>query len=622
MRRRPEPPRYFEARDLVYFRLVKAWCFDWIEGEIHELTGYGAQDFLRGDVVWLDVVHEQDKQAVQTALAKALETDRYYLAEHRIVHKSGIVRWVKMRGLVACDDDGNYLSIQGAINETTVQKKTEMSLEAEHQAFASMADSLDDGIYIISADYRIEFMNRALIEVFGNRVGEVCYRALFDRETVCPWSVMHTITEEGCGFQEYQLPRLGKIYQVRSFPIKRADGSMGKLGQLKDITKTRRLIYEVGEIQARNRAISDAANMANLGIFIVQDHEGMEARFRYTNEAFSRISGYSSEELLDMGAPDIIHADDLEEAMERYRRRQHGEIMNQVYEIKMLRKDGIAITAFFSVAPSSYEGNTATVGFVRDITERKRVEKSLWLSQRLASIGKLAAEIAHEMNNPLTSVLTFSKLVDTIIQQEPFPVHRLPELRQYISMLAAETKRCANISRNLLDFSREGNIEVKENDIHDILQKTLSILKHRAEMSQIHLATSFAERIPLISCDYKRVQQAFVNLFWNAVEAMHDGGVLSVATKFHEEQNAVEIDIRDTGAGIPEENLERIFEPFFTTKAEAKGVGLGLSVAYGIIRQHGGVIRVSSEVGKGSRFTVLIKVRPPALGEEGNQHVV
>jgi PAS domain S-box-containing protein len=617
-----EPHRCVEARDLVFFGLGGDWCFEWIQGEINELTGYDAEDFLSRRTSWLDLVDEQDKKAVESALATALETDRYFLAEQRIVSRNGEIKWTKMRGRVSCDENGEFLSIQGVLNDATAKKNMELTLDSEHQAFASMANSLDDGIYIISADYRIEFMNKALIELVGDRVGEVCYQAIFQRETVCPWSIMHNIAEETCGFQEYQLPRSGKTLQVRSFPIRRRDGSVGKLGQLKDMTKTRRLQSEVKEFEARHEAILDAADMANLGIFIIQDHEGMEARFRHTNEAFCRITGYGLEELLTKGAADLVHPDDVAAAMERYRRRQRGESMTDVYEIKLARKDGVPITAFFSVAPSVYEGRRATVGFVRDITERKRVEKSLWMSQRLASIGKLAAEIAHEINNPLTSVLTFCKLVDRIVHQEPFPAHRLPELRQFVSFLEAEAGRCTNISRNLLDFSRHGDIEIVEHDIHALLLKTLDVLRHRAEMSQISIVTAFGEGVPHVSCDYKRVQQAFINLFWNGIDAMPEGGVLSVATAFYEDRGVVEVDIKDTGVGIPEENLEMIFEPFFTTKAEAKGVGLGLSVAYGIIRQHGGGIRVSSKSGEGTRFTVMLKVHPPARGEKRHEQIV
>ena len=598
---------YFETIDLHYFRMTEEWHFDFVNGKIIDLIGYDVDDLISRKISWLDIVHPEDRQLMRDAVARAMESDKYYIAEPRVVKKDGSIRWVKIRGRVICSQQGNLLFLQGVLNDITTQKYTEMALESEHQVFEWVADSMENAMYIVSGDYQIKFMNKALIELVGDHQGEVCYQALFGRDSVCPWSVMDVIRQETCGFQEYHLPQLGKTFQVRSFPIKSRDGSIGKLGHWMDITKTRQLQSEMQEVEARRQAIEDAANMAEVGVFIIQDHGDMEGRFRHTNQAFCRITGYAQEELLNMRAVDVVHPDDRQAALERYRRRRSGEILSHVYEIKLVRKDGVAITALFSVAPSSYEGKPAIVGFVRDITERKKAQKSLLISQRLASIGKLAAEIAHEMNNPLTSVLTFAKLVERIVQQEPFPAERLPDLRQAVGYLHGEATRCANIARNLLDFSRQGDIEIKENDVHEILQKTLNIFRHRAQLHGIEIATNLAPDIPRLFCDFKRLQQAFVNIISNAIEAMPDGGRLTVATALDSQQNTVNIHISDTGLGIPKENLERIFEPFFTTKAEGKGVGLGLSVAYGTIRQHRGKIDVQSEVGHGTRFTIQLR---------------
>jgi signal transduction histidine kinase len=240
----------------------------------------------------------------------------------------------------------------------------------------------------------------------------------------------------------------------------------------------------------------------------------------------------------------------------------------------------------------------------------------MWRSQRLASIGRLAAEVAHEINNPLTSVLTFCKLATSILQQEPFPVHRVAELRDYISYLHSETERCATISRNLLDFSRQSQIEIRDNDIHEILDKTLTILRHRAGLDEIEIHTDYATELPPLSCDFKRLQQAFINILWNAIEAMPEGGVLTVSTNFDRQRNIIEVKISDTGAGISQEDVERIFEPFFTTKDEGKGVGLGLSVAYGIIRQHEGELHIQSKASEGAHFTIQFPAGPRTLSIE------
>ena len=604
---------YFDTRDLIYFKGYRDWSLDLYDRKIEDITGYKLENFLDRKVKWLDIVYEKDKEIARDAVRQALKTDKYYLAEYRIVKKSGDLSWIKIRGFITTDANGDFLSVQGVLNDITVEKYGQLAHELENDNF-EWANSLNDGIYVISEDHRIVFMNQTLIDLIGNHIGEVCYEALFQRDTPCPWSVMDQIEQEdGCCLQEYCFPKIEKFFQVRCIPIKLQDGSIGKLAHLKDVTETRKLELEVEEFAGRQRAIEDAANRAELGIFILQDHEGIEARFRYANNAFSRITGYESSDLLNKGLADLLHPENLQETMERYQLRQRGETLDQAYEIEMVRKDGMPITVYGSFALSSHEGKVATIGFLRDITERKKGEKALWRSQRLASIGRLAAEIAHEMNNPLTSVLTFCKLATGILQQEPFPEQRMSDLRNYISYLHSETERCANISRNLLDFSRQSEIEIRENDIHEILDKTLTILRHRAKLDEIKIHTDYAAELPFLSCDFKRLQQAFVNSLWNAIEAMPEGGTLTVTSNFDREKDRIEIQVSDTGVGIPEDDVERIFEPFFTSKADGKGVGLGLSVAYGIIRQHQGEIQIQSKVGEGTRFIVQLPSGPRTL---------
>ncbi len=607
---------YFDTRDLIYFKGYRDWSLDLYDRKIEDITGYKLEDFLDRKVKWLDIVYDKDKEIARDAVRQALKIDKYYLAEYRIVKKSGDLSWIKIRGFITTDANGDFLSVRGVLNDVTLEKYGQLTFESKGGGFA-WTNSLKDGLYIIAKDHRIVFMNQTLIDLVGDHIGEVCYEALFDRQTPCPWSIMDQVEEgDACFLQEYNLPKTRKVFQVRSIPIKLEDGSIGKLGHLKDITETRKLELEVEEFAGRQRAIEDAANRAELGIFILQDHEGIQARFRYANNAFSTITGFESIELLHKGWADLVHAKSRQEAMKRYQLRQRGESLDQAYEIVMVRKDGMPITVHGSFALSSHEGKVATIGFLRDITERKKGEKALWRSQRLASIGRLAAEIAHEMNNPLTSVLTFCKLANGILQQEPFPEQRLSDLRNYISYLHSETERCANISRNLLDFSRQSEIEIRENDIHEILDKTLTILRHRAGLDEIKIHTDYAAELPFLSCDFKRLQQAFVNILWNAIEAMPEGGTLTVTTNFDREKDRIEIQVRDTGLGIPEDDVERIFEPFFTSKADGKGVGLGLSVAYGIIRQHQGEIHINSTVGEGTRFSIQLPSGPNTLSLE------
>jgi len=607
---------YFDTRDIIYFEGYRDWSIHFFDRKIEDLTGYRLEDFQDKRIKWSDIIYQDDLDVAKNAVKQALKTDKYYLAEYRIVKKAGDLAWIKIRGYITCDSHGELLSVRGIVNDITIEKYGKLTSESLTDQL-SWASGLRDGIYVVSKDHEIIFMNKALIDVVGDQTGRVCYQAFFERDAPCSWSVMQRIEREDvCFVQEYHPPKTDRIFQVRSIPIKLHDGSTAKLGHLRDITETRKLEIEVQELAARRRAIEDGANKADLGIFILQEAQGKDARFRFVNEAFSRAIGYGADELLSKSLLELAHPDSVPAIMERLRLTQRGEILDQGMEIKLVRKDGVPIIGRGSFALSSHEGKVATIGFLRDITKKKMSERALWRSQRLASIGRLAAEIAHEINNPLTSVITFSKLLNSIMKQEPFPMHRLNELTTYVGHLQDEAERCANISRNLLDFSRQRKVDIRENDINSILEKTLTILNHRAGLDKIKISTNYSLDLPSVSCDFSQLQQAFINILWNAIEAMPQGGLLTVTTDLDPQQNTVEVGIIDTGAGIPEENLERIFEPFFTTKEEGKGVGLGLSVAYGVVRQHHGEIQIQSRVGEGTRVTVQLPAGPRALSIE------
>lgn len=610
---------YKDIRDLIVFVMDGDWRFLFIDDRIEAITGYAARNFLDGSLKLLDLVHEEDRRTLERALETSAHSDLYLAAEFRIIAGGGEMRWLRIRGPISTRDDGTVASIRGVINNVTQRKQAEAALERERQIFISVVDSLEDGIYILSDDHQIRFMNQALIDLLNDEAGGESYDSLEQRENLFPWLALTAARSESCGFEELHLPALGKTFHVRSFPIASRQGYMGKLGQLKDITKIRKLERKLKDAALRVRAIAKAANMARLGIFILEDDEKIEGRFRFANEAFCRITGFTRDELMNMSIAGLIYPDDLPATMDQYRRRLRGEVLDDEAELHMVRKDGMKIQVLFMGARTMHAGKVATVGFLRDITVRKELQKSLELSQRLASVGKLAAEIAHEINNPLTSILTFHDLVDKILDQQPFPAQRIAELREYVRYANSEAKRCAEISRNLLNFSRNHEISVKDHDIREILEKTLDILRHRAELNAVDIVTSHGEGIPWIVCDYQRIQQVFINLFWNALEAMPDGGVLTVATSLEpqdrsmgdrqeDDPGCVRITVSDTGMGIPPENLDRIFEPFFSTKSEKSGVGLGLSVAYGIVKRHQGDIRVQSAGGSGTRFTVTLPV--------------
>jgi two-component system NtrC family sensor kinase len=235
-------------------------------------------------------------------------------------------------------------------------------------------------------------------------------------------------------------------------------------------------------------------------------------------------------------------------------------------------------------------------------------------SDRLASLGQLAASVAHEINNPIAGVLTLSTLLQRIITDDGIPPHRIEEVKRYLSQVVNETGRVGRIVTDLLAFSRRSKPQRTNTNLNTIIRSTLSILDHKLKLMNVILDLRLAETLTPISCDAPQIQQVLINLIMNGAESMQSkgGGVLTLITRWNDEQQRVVLEVVDTGDGIPAEHLGKIFDPFFTTKEEGKGVGLGLAVVYGIIEAHKGDIEVTSTPGKGTMFIVSIPV-----GEQG-----
>ncbi|MEO0098541.1 MAG: cache domain-containing protein [candidate division WOR-3 bacterium] len=232
---------------------------------------------------------------------------------------------------------------------------------------------------------------------------------------------------------------------------------------------------------------------------------------------------------------------------------------------------------------------------------KEATSQQLMRSERLATLGQLAAGVAHEINNPIAGILTYIRLIQKKLAKMGNTGDG--EMKRYLAIMEKETARCGTIVRNLLDFARQSEPNLKPVDIHHVLDESLELLAHKLRLQNVEVEKHYGP-CPQITADFAQLQQTFMNIIINACEAMEKGGKLTITTQ--RKDNMVEIEFADTGKGIPPENLPRIFDPFFTTKP--KGTGLGLSVVYGIVSRHRGQINVKSEVNKGTIFTISLPV--------------
>jgi two-component system NtrC family sensor kinase len=238
--------------------------------------------------------------------------------------------------------------------------------------------------------------------------------------------------------------------------------------------------------------------------------------------------------------------------------------------------------------------------------ELERAYKHLAQAEKMVSLGKLAAVVAHEINNPLAGILTYTKLISRMAEKDFGGSPRMSEAKDMLHIIEGESRRCGNIVKNLLTFARQAPLSPQKNDLNAIVDRCLLLVNHQLELQSIDLVKEFATGLPAVYCDTNQVQQALLALLMNAIDAMPSGGRLQLTTSFDSSQRMGRVAITDEGPGISDEVLPHLFEPFFTTKEEGKGVGLGLAIAYGIVHQHGGNIEVASTPQKGTTFTVLL----------------
>ena len=245
----------------------------------------------------------------------------------------------------------------------------------------------------------------------------------------------------------------------------------------------------------------------------------------------------------------------------------------------------------------------------RRATALKNDLKKLVQEDRMISLGKLVASTVHEINNPIQGLLTFSHLMQEILKEGGPGPDDLKKFQGYLSIMSEELERCGDIVSGLLSFSRETVTEFKDVDINEILEQVITLTKHRMELQDIGLNTKFSPGPLMTRGNVNQLQQCFLNLIFNAIEAMPEGGQLSLESSPDSSHKDGLITIKDTGSGIDKKNLDHIFDPFFTTKETGEGTGLGLSIVYGVVKTHGGSIKVDSQEGEGASFSLSFPIR-------------
>ena len=242
---------------------------------------------------------------------------------------------------------------------------------------------------------------------------------------------------------------------------------------------------------------------------------------------------------------------------------------------------------------------------VREKTEElKRTQNELIHIEKMASLGKLSSSVAHEINNPLSGVLTYTKLVSRQLKEDELSPEEINNALKHLEMIESETKRCGNIVKGLLDFSRETSPKFEVTSLNMFLQETQVLMSHSFKVADIEFQTDFSASEDKIKCNPNQIKQACIAVLVNALEAVNAGGMVTFRSYNRKDSKMIHVEVSDDGVGIRPEDLDHIFEPFFSRKRDGSGSGLGLAVTYGIVQRHNGNIHVKSDIGKGTKFII------------------
>jgi len=471
-------------------------------------------------------------------------------------------------------------------------------------------EALDREILIIAPDLRIRSANRTAISAWGSQVvGKPCYQVLYSRQSPCdncPLTDTQKATEPFLAEdRSWCLPLYAKDSDALEALI-RFDIDLTHLGDLQE------------DLQRSNSFLRNMLLSAVDGV-IAADLTGKIIIF---NDAAAEVSGYSvAEALTHLNIRDLYPDDGARQVMKKLRsKEQDGKGKLKAYQVNVKGKNGdlIPISLYASII---YEGGKemATIGFFHDLRQRLRIQKELEKTQvqllqaeKMASLGKLAAGVAHQLNNPLGGITLYAKLV-----LEEYDLS--DEAREDMERILKDAERCRDTVRELLEFARQTRYFMQPHDITEAINRTLFLLESQPLFQNIEIEKDVPETLPLMTADIQQLNHLLMNIILNAAEAMDGKGKLKVKANATPKKDGISISIADTGPGIPEDDLPRIFEPFFTTKEEGKGTGLGLSLGYRIVETHGGTINVSSQIGEGTTFRIEFPLTAANHGENSDE---
>jgi two-component system NtrC family sensor kinase len=485
------------------------------------------------------------------------------------------------------------------------------------QIIMRAVDAFNRRMLVVSPQFDI-LVIRGLDESLkeAEAVGRKCYKYLYSRNSpcvACPTVEVGRKGEPALSPGYHPTSRPGKIPCLYSYPI--FSGKNIEAFVLLDFDFPALDALEE-KLRRTNAFLNNLINSA-VDCVIAADRTGKILIF---NDSAAEIFGYSVEEALNnLNIRDLYPGDGAREVMRKLRSEEYGgKGKLKMYHTDVLAKNGerIPISLYATII---YEDDreVATFGFFHDLRERLRIRAELEKTQlqllqaeKMASLGELAAGVAHQLNNPLGGITLFAKLI-----LEEYDLEEA--VRNDLVRILNDAERCRDTVKELLEFTRQTRHLMQPHDVNQAISRTLFLLENQSLFHNIEIEKRFGDNLPLVQADIQQLNHVFMNIILNAAQAMEGKGKLTINTFQVSNKQDICIEIADSGPGIPPDILPRIFEPFFTTKEEGKGTGLGLSLAYGIVENHRGQITARNKPDGGAVFAITFPAS--ARGNDGDQ---
>ena len=490
-------------------------------------------------------------------------------------------------------------------------QQADEALRESEERYKTLIETTSTGYVILDDRGNVTDANMEYVRLTGHdSLGDILGKSVL--EWTAEYDVARNLEEvKKCLDNGYvkglEIDYKGKNGQVTPIEINasvvRKGETVNILTICRDITERRLAEEALRASEEKYRLLFENATDA---IFVAQDE-----MIKFPNPQLPRLMGYSYEELTTTPFRNFIHPEDRAMVVERHRQRLEGHDVPTVYSFRAVTKSGDIVWVEVNKVLITWEGRPATLSFLRDITQQKKIEEQLLQAQKMEAIGQLAGGIAHDFNNLLTAIIGYGHLLKNDARHDSL-------LSSYVGHILTAADRAAILTNDLLTFSRKQIMNPQPVNLNRII-KDMENLLSRVIGEDIELSTVLTDADLTIMADSTQIDQILMNLATNAQDAMPKGGQLLIRTaRLELDSEYVEtygygrpgsyavLSVEDTGTGMDEKTKERIFEPFFTTKEVGKGTGLGLSMVYGIIKQHDGYINVYSEPGRGTTFRILL----------------